>query len=126
MGSVLEWPLLNGSLPVAVAALGITSLVYLLAGRRWSRVVPAAGLAVLLTVLGVAVVVDGVWRPFPEGLPGVVLAWAGVAVFGFALAVARSRDRAGTGRRWRRSTPAAAAAGVLLASASQVNLYFAW
>ncbi len=89
---LLDASLLGGPLPWILGAGGVLAGIGLLAGRGrrwWTRIVPAtllgsAGAAALLALL-----VNQVWRPFPDPLPlavvvaiGCVLAAAGLAVVG--------------------------------------------
>jgi S-formylglutathione hydrolase FrmB len=90
----LNWSLLDGALPAILLAAGFLALAVLAVGGtlpgRWWRiwlpviVVLAAGLAVLAGWL-----INDVWHPFADLLPVSVMAWAGVALAGIALAAAR-------------------------------------
>lgn len=98
---------------VVVAVAGSIVLV-MRRHRRWLR----AGLAtaVLVSVVAVAVaavLIEKVWRPFPDTLPWNVYAWSAVAVLAVALVVGRWLVR-----RTDRSRPVVAAG--LLATASVV------
>lgn len=110
---------------VAVAAMCLAALV-VRRHRRWMRtgvavVVTAAGLSVVLT----AVLIEKVWRPFPDPLPPSVYVWSGLAVLAVALAVGR-----GFVRRRDRSRPlvaiglVAAAVAVVLCAAGGINAGF--
>lgn len=72
-----------------VAALGVGVLVAR-RRRRWLVVGPvaAAAAAAALVVAG-AVLIEKVWRPFPDPLPLSVYGWAGVALFAVGLLVGR-------------------------------------
>lgn len=123
MTSPFELSLISGPVPVVVAACGAAAGLYLLGDRRrtwWTRVVPLSAAACGLLAVGVALVVDLVWRPFPERLPAVVPAWLGAAVLGVVLAVARW-PHAG----WPRRVISAVAVLVLVVSGlSGVNQHF--
>ncbi|WP_141282710.1 hypothetical protein [Pseudonocardia hydrocarbonoxydans] len=94
ISAVLDWSLLDGPLPWLVAGTGVVALGVLLAagGRRgWRRGVPVA-LAVAAGLTAAAVlVVDVVWRPFPDPLPLPLILAVGVGLLGIGLAVARLR-----------------------------------
>jgi S-formylglutathione hydrolase FrmB/energy-converting hydrogenase Eha subunit A len=123
---VLDWSLLDGPLPVLVVAAGVVAVAVLLllpardrepARRRWwTRAVPLALLGAALGAGAVVLVVDVLWRPFPDPLPGAVV----VAVAG-GLAAAGLGVAALARRRW--WAPAAAAV-VVLALAQGVNAYY--
>jgi enterochelin esterase-like enzyme len=123
MTSPFELSLISGPVPVVVAVCGAVAGLFLLVARRrtwWTRVVPLGAGACALLAVGVALVVDVVWRPFPEPLPAVVPAWLGVAVLGVVLAVARWRHAG-----WPRRVLSAVAVLVLLVSGlSGVNQHF--
>jgi len=123
MTSPLELSLISGPVPVVVAVCGVAAGVFLLVARRrtwWTRVVPVSVAACGLLAVGVAVVVDHVWRPFPEPLPTIVPAALGVGVLGVVLAVARWRHG-----RWPSRVLGAVSALVLVVSGlSGVNQYF--
>jgi len=101
MGSVLEWSLIDGALPVVVSAAGGVSAVYLVAGhgrRWWLRSVPVAAATAVVVTVALTLVVDRLWRPFPDALPTGVLVWVGVGLGAVTLGVARS-SMAGWRRR---------------------------
>ncbi|MCS7480692.1 alpha/beta hydrolase [Umezawaea endophytica] len=123
MTSPLELSLITGPVPVVVAVCGAAAGVALLAARGrtwWTRVVPISAAACALLAVGVALIVDRVWKPFPEPLPAVVPVCLGVVVLGVVLAVARWRHD-----RWpRRALSAVAALVVLVSGLSGVNQHF--
>ena len=92
MSVLLDAPLLSGPLPALVVAVGVAGLLFLLVrrpGRWWTRMVPTVLLAAAAVMAVLAVLVDQVWRPFPDPVPlpvlligGAVLAAAGLAVLG--------------------------------------------
>jgi S-formylglutathione hydrolase FrmB len=118
---MVDWSLTSGAIPVTLSVLGLLAGIGLLAGRNrqwWTWRVPVAlgiGVAAAVTV---ALVVDHLWRPFPDQLPRVVVVTVGLITAALALAVARPGS-------WR---PHALAAGavllVVVAGAVQINQYF--
>ncbi|GGK99181.1 alpha/beta hydrolase [Nocardia jinanensis] len=110
---------------VAVTAAGLTTLAirrqqrWLLAGL--ATVVAAAAVSVALA----AVLVEKVWRPFPDPLPVTVYVWSGLAVLAVALIIGRWFVR-----RRERSRPlvatglVAAATAVVLCAAGGINAVF--
>jgi len=101
-----------GAVAGAVALLAVDR-----ASLRWWVLGMAA--AVTVGLVGVSVLVlDVLWRPWPERLPTRVVAWSALAVAGVALASIRlvRLVRVGTmaGGRWRRRVAFAAAGAVAL------------
>jgi hypothetical protein len=125
--AVLGWSVLTGAVPATLTVLGAAGLVALLARRDatwWSRSVPRAVLVALLVPVATAVVVDRIWRPFPDPLPVDALVYLGVTALALALLAQRL-----TGRRRSRAVGRAlglglAAAAVVVAAASGVNRYY--
>ena len=78
---MLDWTLTAGPLPIIVLVLAAAGLGWLLFTDRgahwWSRRVPIAIGVGLLLMIAVVILVQDIWRPFPDALP---LA-ANVAVF---------------------------------------------
>lgn len=92
---MLDVSLIRGPVPVVVLTAGLAALIVLVVrrGRRWwTRAVPLAVLAGALAAALVALIVDVLWRPFPDPLPRVALLWTGLAVAASVLAVARIRS----------------------------------
>jgi hypothetical protein len=134
--AVLGWSMLTGAVPATLTVLGAAGLVALL-GRRdatwWSRSVPRAVLVALLVPVATAVVVDRIWRPFPDPLPVDALVYLGVTALALALLAQRltGRRQRLTGRRRSRAVAVGralglglAAAAVVAAAASGVNRYY--
>lgn len=127
---MLELSLVSGSVPVVILTVGLVAFVALLARRSrrwWSRAVPLAVLTGVLSAGLVALVVDVLWRPFPDPLPRVVLLWTGLAIASLTLAVLRVRSAPKPIRIASRSLPFVAVVFVLAAGVAQVNqLYYAY
>lgn len=82
----------------AVAAVAGLFVLAARRNRRWLLTGPAAAAVVTLAVVGLAaVVVELVWRPFPDPLPKIVYVWSGAAVLALAMLIGRyfvrRRDR---------------------------------
>jgi S-formylglutathione hydrolase FrmB len=120
---LLDTPLLSGLLPGIVTAAGVAGGLFLLARRSrrwWARAVPTALLAAAAVTALAALLVDQVWRPFPDPVPLPVLLLCGAALVAVALAALGMRDR-----RWRGRVGAAVAVVlVVLASAEGANLMY--
>jgi S-formylglutathione hydrolase FrmB len=90
VSGLLDVPLLSGPLPWVVGTAGAAAGLFLLvrcSRRWWTVVVPVVlAVAVVLTAL-LALLVDQVWRPFPDPLPVTVLIWVGTALAGIGLGV---------------------------------------
>jgi S-formylglutathione hydrolase FrmB len=123
VSAVLDAPLLSGPLPGVVAAAGVAGALFLLIRRPrrwWSRSVPAALLAAAAVTALAALLVDRVWRPFPDPVPLPVLLLGGAAMAAVALAALGMRDR-----RWRGRVGAVVAVVlVVLASAEGANTMY--
>lgn len=124
MSAVTDLSLTTGWLPVVLLVLGALGALWLLLRRDRSflrRGLPV-GLAAAALLTGAAyVVVEDVWRPFPDPLPLGVYGWTFAGLAGLALLVPRAR----AARRWPpRVLTGVAALLVLAAAASQVNLSF--
>ncbi len=119
---MLDWSLLGGPLPILVPGVGAVAAVVLLVGPGrgragwWSRGVPAALLGGALGTGAVALVVDVLWRPFPDPLPAAVLLAVGVGLAAVGLGVAALLRR----RWW---APVAVVL-VVAAAAQGVNAYY--
>ena len=98
--SVLGVPLTTRAAVAVFAVLVVAGLVMLLVRRcrPWFvRGVPIVVLTSLALTAVAALVVEKVWKPFPDRLPGVVYGWVAVALFAVALLIGRwfvrRRDR---------------------------------
>lgn len=123
MSNPLDLSLTNGPIPLAVTAVGCAALLYLCFDRRrvwWTRVLPIALVACGLVTAAIALVVDKVWRPFPEALPKTVLYYLGVVLFGLTIAVARAVPA----RRRTRVLVVLAGLAVLVAGLSGINRFY--
>jgi enterochelin esterase-like enzyme len=120
MGS---WSLVTGWLPAVVTCAGVVALAALLASRRrafWIRLVPIVALAGAVLVILVEVLVDRVWKPFPDALPINNLVWSWIGLVGVGLAAVRL----GRLRWWPRIGAVVAALAVLAAASTQINGYW--
>ncbi|MDO2377689.1 hypothetical protein Q2298_04925 [Rhodococcus electrodiphilus] len=109
---------------VVLAVGGFTALVAR-RSRRWLVVwVPVAVVSTVVLVLAAAVLVEQVWRPFPDRLPRSVYVWSGLAVLAIALGagrwVVRHRDR----RPLAAAGLVVAVVAVVVAAAGQVNAVY--
>ncbi|MET8794900.1 alpha/beta hydrolase-fold protein [Nocardia sp. NPDC004568] len=110
---------------VAVTVVGLAALVIRRHGRWWRAGVAVVVAVAVLSVVLAAVLIEQVWRPFPDPLPPSVYIWSGLAVLAVALVVGR-----GFVRRRDRSRPlaatglVAAAVAVVLCAAGGINAVF--
>jgi S-formylglutathione hydrolase FrmB len=89
-----ELSLLTGWVPLLMVAVGVLAWVWLVGTRDPSfltRSLPRAAAAAAGAALVAVVVVDRVWRPFPDPLPAPVVAWTASAVLAVFLAGPRLR-----------------------------------
>lgn len=80
--SVLDLPLVDGGLPLAISVAGVVAAVFLgwPRGRRWHRSAAlVVGVAALVPAVA-AVVLNVLWRPTPDVLPARLFVWSGVAL----------------------------------------------
>ena len=141
----LDWSLIAGPLPVILPVSALLALAWLVAGRRapgygslwrgmrggradgavsvrWLAIcVPLIVMAAGGVIASLTLLVNNVWRPFPDLLPFTIVLWSWVALVGILLALARQA----LVRTWpRRAAAIAAGVLVLVAAANQVNGYF--
>ncbi|OQQ28081.1 esterase [Prescottella equi] len=121
------WPdrlsLVSGPLPVVLAVCGIAGAGWLLASRRrwflrWA--LPAAVVGAVAATLLLWVIVEKVWKPFPDPIETSVYVWIGIGLWAALLAL----PRAFTTRKWWVPITVLAAGAVVLAVAVQINLVF--
>jgi enterochelin esterase-like enzyme len=77
----LDWSIVSGFTPLVLTLLGLAALLFLVYARDqrwWTRWVPVILLATVAVSLGIGLVVDRVWQPFPDNLPTDVVVWIGV------------------------------------------------
>ncbi len=91
--------LLSGPLPVVLAVCGIAGAGWLLASRRrwflrWA--LPAAVVGAVAATLLLWVIVEKVWKPFPDPIETSVYVWIGIGLWAALLAL----PRAFTTRKW--------------------------
>lgn len=123
-GGPLDWSLVSGVVPVLLTLLGVAAVLCLLYTRDrrwWARWVPAVLGGTVLAAVGLALVVDRVWQPFPDDLPTEVVAWIGVIIAVVALGLIQLVRRRG----WRLKVLAGVAALVALVfAANQINRFY--
>ncbi|NKS54635.1 esterase [Rhodococcus hoagii] len=115
--------LVSGPLPVVLAVCGIAGAGWLLASRRrwflrWA--LPAAVVGAVAATLLLWVIVEKVWKPFPDPIETSVYVWIGIGLWAALLAL----PRAFTTRKWWVPITVLAAGAVVLAVAVQINLVF--
>lgn len=115
--------LVSGPLPVLIAVCGIVGAGWLLAGRRrwfprWALPTTLIAAAAITAVL--YLVVERVWRPFPDPIEKPVYLWIGIGVWAVLLLIPRSL----AGRRWTIPVSVVATGAVVLAVALQINQIF--
>lgn len=118
---MLDLSIVSGPLRLLLLVLGPVAMLALLARRKpdwWTRRVPLA-LAVGAAAAGLLVlVVQVLWRPFPDPLPRPAMLFTGLTVAALVLAVRRDAG-------WRRATLALlAVVAVGVSGAAQVNQQF--
>ncbi|GAA0208251.1 alpha/beta hydrolase-fold protein [Saccharothrix mutabilis subsp. mutabilis] len=113
---MLDLSLINGPMPAAVTVVAVAGMVLLAIGVRPFRIVLFAALAGTAFAALVGLVVNVVWRPFPEPLPLKVLVCLGAVVLALVLAVVR--------RRGHRLLTVLAVVVVLVGALSGVNTFY--
>ncbi|MEU3646768.1 alpha/beta hydrolase-fold protein [Lentzea sp. NPDC034063] len=101
MLSPLDLSLINGPIPKAATVAAALALTYLAIRKNrtwWVRVVPIVVLACALVVTGLTLVINNVWKPWPEPMPIILMVWLGAALVAISLAVARLRPSRWYGR----------------------------
>jgi len=125
--SLLNLSLTRGWFPPVTLSMGLLAVALLVAGRPfaatgrrqwWSRRVPLGILVGALAGGAVILIVDVLWRPFPDPLPRGVAWWTGLSAGGFVLAVLRP------GRALGKALALLAVVVVVLAGMAQVNHTF--
>ncbi|MDI9896382.1 alpha/beta hydrolase-fold protein [Rhodococcus sp. IEGM 1381] len=124
----MEWfdslSLIDGPVPVIVSVLGALGGVWLVVStsRRYSRrALPiAATVAIVVTAVGY-VVVEKVWRPFPDPIATSIYVWIGVGLSALFAVVSRLLAARGV---LGKLTTVGAAVLVVAAAALHVNLEF--
>src|SRR5690348_15633247 len=94
MLSPLDLSLINGPIPLTATTAGVLAVVALATRKNrtwWTRTVPALVLACAAATAGLKLLVDHVWKPWPEPLPAILTLWVGAALLAVSLAVARLR-----------------------------------
>ncbi|MCG8922270.1 alpha/beta hydrolase-fold protein [Lentzea sp. CC55] len=123
MPSPLDLSLTNGPIPQAATVTAVLAVTYLAVRKDrtwWVRVLPIVVLACALVVTGLALVVDHVWKPWPEPLPAVLVVWLGAVLVALTLAVVRLRS----GRWYGRAFGVLLALGVVASAAVATNAHF--
>jgi enterochelin esterase-like enzyme len=116
--------LLHGFVPFALSALGLFALGWLLAasGRRWwLRRLPIAAAVAAVATVALVLVVEQLWRPFPDALPPAVVALVAVSLLAVAVAALRWPMVHGW-QRW--VLVPTCAVSVLVSCMSAVNVYY--
>jgi S-formylglutathione hydrolase FrmB len=81
--SLLDRPLLYGSVPLVISIAGLAAAVFLAWPRDrrwWRREVPLVGGVAGAVAAAAALLINVVWRPLPDTLPARLFVWAGVAI----------------------------------------------
>jgi S-formylglutathione hydrolase FrmB len=123
MLSPLDLSLTSGPIPTAATVAGAIALICLTIRKNrtwWTRVVPVVVLASAAVIAGLVVVVDHVWKPWPEPLPPILVGWAGVVLVALSLAVARLR----AGRWYWRTLSVVLALVVTASAVTAANAFF--
>jgi S-formylglutathione hydrolase FrmB len=124
-GSFGDISLLTGAVPWLVTVGGFAGGLWLLCGRRrwFLRVaVPMCAAVTVVVAGGVYVVVEKLWRPFPDPVEKSVYLWITFGIAGLVLMA----PRLFASRRWvPRAVTVGAVAAVLATAAIQINLVYA-
>ncbi|SDM34892.1 Enterochelin esterase [Lentzea albidocapillata subsp. violacea] len=123
MLSPLDLSLINGPIPKLATAAAVLALTYLAIRKNrtwWIRVLPIVVLACALVVTGLVLVVDHVWKPWPEPMPVVLAVWLGAVLIALTLAAIRLRS----GRWFGRVFGVLLALGVTASAVVATNAHF--
>ncbi|WP_309111629.1 alpha/beta hydrolase-fold protein [Saccharothrix sp.] len=94
MLSPLDLSLISGPIPVTATVVGVLALVALATRKNrtwWTRIVPGVVLACTAVTAGLKLLVDHLWKPWPEPLPAILTLWVGATLLAVCLVVARLR-----------------------------------
>lgn len=122
--AILDTSLVSGPVPIVVTVAGVLGLVWLVLARsrrHLTRAVPIT--LVIAAALTVAswVIIEKIWRVFPDPVEISVYVWVGLGVFGLLLTVPRLLAAA---RWWSKVITVLALIAVVATAAAQVNLVF--
>lgn len=129
LSELTGWSLLSAPTRAGLVVALVAGLAVLLArrSRHWMLIgVPSAAVGAAVVTVGLAWILEKVWKPFPDTVDRRAYLWSGVAVSAMFLAVLRVPFRR-RDRRHARTLAAIACAAVLVATAAagQVNVLFA-
>jgi enterochelin esterase-like enzyme len=123
MLSPLDLSLINGPIPKVATVAAALALTYLAIRKNrtwWVRVLPIIVLTCALFVTGLTLVINHLWKPWPEPMPIILMVWLGAALVALSLAVARLRPS-----RWYGRVLTVIAAVVVISSAlTATNAYY--
>lgn len=126
MLSPLDLSLINGPIPKAATVAAALALTYLAIRKNrtwWVRVLPIVVLACALVVTGLTLVINHVWKPWPEPMPIILMVWLGAALVAVSLGVARLRPSRWYGRVLAVIAAVAVISGALTATNAYYGLY---
>ncbi|MEH6381229.1 MAG: alpha/beta hydrolase-fold protein [Dietzia cercidiphylli] len=93
--------------------------------RWWLRMLPACTVAAVLVTVAGGVLVEGVFRPFPDAIPRTVYVWIAVSLLAVMLAVTCLAGGSTSRRPWRVGGVVLATVAVLLGAGGHVNRVYA-
>jgi enterochelin esterase-like enzyme len=126
MLSPLDLSLINGPIPKATTVAAVLALTYLAIRKNrtwWVRVLPIVVLACALVVTGLTLVINHLWKPWPEPMPIILMVWLGAALVAVSLGVARLRPSRWYGRVLTVVAAVAVISGALTATNAYYGLY---
>ncbi|SFR20452.1 Putative esterase [Lentzea waywayandensis] len=126
MLSPLDLSLINGPIPKAATVAAALALTYLTIRKNrtwWVRVLPIVVLVCALLVTGLTLVINHVWKPWPEPMPIILMVWLGAALVALSLAVARLRPSRWYGRVFTIIAAVVVISGALTATNAYYGLY---